>query len=280
MTVFHYDKRGVGQPSKLVDPAAFAQSTKEVSIEDAALAYARMIANPLVDAGRSAVLGHSDSTWFAPYLVYRYPEIQALALIGTGLGPVDVLRFSQVTLPLLGLALFDTDGDGVLDLSEIPTDPASLTRFQRAIRPAGQIYLFRYTGSGATLRPVGFNPKLDTNGDGKLDLEREIRPVYDAFFRNLHRPLSVIEQYADPSVLPTVRPLFEPQEQLDGPRYASFLREASDQNARALLGLPSRPSLLIVNGEHDDQTPASSAEALAGTLTAAGYAPALRINRA
>jgi dipeptidyl aminopeptidase/acylaminoacyl peptidase len=41
--------------------------------------------------------------------------------------------------------------------------------------------------------------------------------------------------------------------------------------------MPGRPHLLIINGEHDDQTPATSAEALAAALTSAGYSPTLRI---
>jgi len=104
MAVFRYDKRGVCPPSTICDAVAYAAQTKPVLIEDAALAYARMVANPRVDANRTAVLGHSEGSWLAPALPYRFPGIRALVLIGAGLGPMHVLSFSQVTLPLLGLA--------------------------------------------------------------------------------------------------------------------------------------------------------------------------------
>jgi hypothetical protein len=39
-----------------------------------ALAYARMIANPLIDATRTAVLGHSEGTWLTPALPNRFPH--------------------------------------------------------------------------------------------------------------------------------------------------------------------------------------------------------------
>ena len=47
LAVFRYDKRGVCPPSQVCDPAAYAAQSKPVLTEDAALAYARMIANPL-----------------------------------------------------------------------------------------------------------------------------------------------------------------------------------------------------------------------------------------
>jgi pimeloyl-ACP methyl ester carboxylesterase len=64
-----------------------------------ALAYARMIAHPLIDATRTAVLGHSEGTWLTPALPNRFPQIQALVLISTGLGVMHALSFTQVTLP-------------------------------------------------------------------------------------------------------------------------------------------------------------------------------------
>ena len=271
LAVFRYDKRGVCPPSRVCDPTAYATQSKPVLSEDAALAYARMTANPLIDAKRTAVLGHSEGAWLAPALPARFPSIRALVLIGTGLGPMHVLSFSQVTLPLLGAAPYDANGDGALAASEIPfADPAAMARFQQRIRPQGQLFLLRYDEG---LRPVGLNPVLETNGDGTLGLLTEVRPVYEAFLAGIAHPLAVAEQYADPSILPLARQSFAEAEAFDAGIYASYQTEPMDQQLRTLLGVPSRPHLLIVNGEHDDQTPASSATLLVELLIRAGYEP-------
>ena len=276
LAVFRYDKRGVCPPSQVCDQAAYVAQSKPVLTEDAALAYARMIANPLIDAGHTAVLGHSEGTWLAPTLPDRFPDIQALVLISTGIGVMHALSFTQVTLPLLGVAPYDTDDDGALAPDEVPLgDPVAMARFQERIRVQGQLLLLRYEGRGVNLLPVGLNPKLDPNRDGKIDFLTELRPVYEAFFASIASPLSVIEQYADPAILPLAQAAFA--EGFAAGMYASYQAEPLDQNLRTLLGLPSKPQVLIVNGEHDDQTPASSAQLLAEALAAAGFSTTIRI---
>jgi pimeloyl-ACP methyl ester carboxylesterase len=270
LAVFRYDKRGVCPPSRVCDATAYAAQTKPRLTEDAALAYARMIANPAVDAARTAVLGHSEGTWLAPALAARFPHVRALVLIGTGLGPMHVLSFSQVTLPLLGAALFDADDDGALAPDELPlADPVALPGFLQRIRVQGQLLLLAYEGDGPNPRPIGLNPKLDADGDGRINLLTELRPVYEAFFASIASPLDVLEAYADPAVLPLARAAFS--EGFAAGMYTSYQAEPLDANLRALLALPRRPRLLIVNGEHDDQTPASSALLLANELAEAGF---------
>jgi pimeloyl-ACP methyl ester carboxylesterase len=116
-----------------------------------ALAYARMIAHPLIDATRTAVLGHSEGTWLTPALPNRFPQIQALVLISTGLGVMHALSFTQVTLPLLGVAPYDTDDDGALAPDELPlADPVAMGRFQERIRVQGQLLMLRMKGVART----------------------------------------------------------------------------------------------------------------------------------
>jgi len=260
----------------MCDPVAYAAQTKPVLIEDAALAYARMVANPRIDANSTAVLGHSEGTWLAPALPYRFPGIRALVLIGTGLGPMHVLSFSQVTLPLLGLAPFDLDGDGAVGASEVPfTDPIAMADFQQRIRVQGQLFLLRYEGAAPDLRPVGLNPRLDTNGDGKINMLTEVRPVYEAFFANIAAPLPIVERSADPAVLPLAQAAFG--NGFDAGLYASYQALPMDDTLRTLLGIPRPPRLLIVNGANDDQTPASSAQLLADGLARVGFPATIRI---
>jgi hypothetical protein len=201
MAVFRYDKRGVCPPSHVCDPIRYLNLTKPVLIDDALAAYGRMTANPLIDPKRTAVLGHDEGAWLAPYLPYRFPQIRALVVIGTGLGPMHVLTFSLVTLPLLGLGFYDANADGMLSANEVPiTDAAAMARFQERVRGPGQIFLLRYEGEPQRLRPAGLNRLLDTNGDGRLDILTEVRPVYEALLANLASPFSVIDRYVDPSI--------------------------------------------------------------------------------
>jgi pimeloyl-ACP methyl ester carboxylesterase len=235
-----------------------------------------MIANPLIDAKHTAVLGHSEGTWLAPALPDRFPEIQGLVLVSTGLGVMHALSFSQVKLPLLGVAPYDVDDDGALAPDEVPfADPVAMARFQERIRVQGQLLLLHYEGSGVDLHPVGLNAKLDRNGDGKIDFLTELRPVYEAFFASIASPLAVIEQYADPAILPIAQAAFA--EGFEAGMYASYQSEPMDASLRTFLRLPYKPRVLIVNGEHDDQTPASSAQLLAEALAAAGYSTTIRI---
>ncbi len=276
MAVFRYDKRGACPPSTICDAAAYAAQTKPVLIADAEMAYSRMVANPRIDANRTAVLGHSEGSWLAPALPYRFPGIRALVLIGTGLGPMHVLSFSQVTLPLLGLAPFDLDGDGAIGPGDVPfTDPIAMVNFQQRIRVQGQLFMLRYEGTAPDLRPVGLNPRLDTNGDGKIDMLTEVRPVYEAFFANIAAPLPIVERYADPAVPPLAQAAFG--EGFDTELYASYQALPLDDTLRTLRGLPEPPRLLIVNGANDDQTPASSAQLLADGLASAGFPSTIRI---
>jgi pimeloyl-ACP methyl ester carboxylesterase len=222
------------------------------------------------------VLGHSEGTWLAPALPDRFPEIQALVLISTGLGVMHALSFTQITLPLLGVAPYDIDDDGALAPDEVPfADPVAMGRFQERIRVHGQLLLLQYEGSGTDLRPVGLNPGLDLNGDGKIDFLTELRPVYEAFFANIASPLGVIEKYADPVILPLARAAFAAG--FEAGMYASYQAEPLDQNLRTLLALPYKPRVLIVNGEHDDQTPASSAQLLGAGLVEEGFMASTRI---
>jgi dienelactone hydrolase len=276
MAVFRYDKRGVCPPSHVCDPIRYLNLTKPVLIDDALAAYGRMTANPLIDPKRTAVLGHDEGAWLAPYLPYRFPQIRALVVIGTGLGPMHVLTFSLVTLPLLGLGFYDANADGMLSANEVPiTDAAAMARFQERVRGPGQIFLLRYEGEPQRLRPAGLNRLLDTNGDGRLDILTEVRPVYEALLANLASPFSVIDRYVDPSIRSSVEASLT--QAMDASLYASYQAEPMDQNLRVLLGMPEQPAILIVNGANDDQTPASSAQLLADGLASAGFPPTVRI---
>jgi hypothetical protein len=147
------------------------------------------------------------------------------------------------------------------------------------IRQQGQLLLLRYEGTGEDLQPAGLNMKLDTNGDGKLDLLTEIRPAYEALLASIDHPMQVVEAIGDASVVEFARARLAEAEQFDAGMLASYAAEPMDQSLRVLLNLPGRPGILILNGEHDDQTAASSARLLADRLVQANYdpAPTLRI---
>lgn len=278
VATFRYDKRGVCAPSQICDAEAYAAQTKTVLAEDARLAYERMLENPVLDPERLGILGHSEGTWLAPEVAQAQPQVRALALIGTGLGPMHVLQFSFVTLPLLGAARYDANRDGALDDAELSvTDAAGFERLVQSLRTVGQLFLLRYEGSLPDLRPAGINRRLDTNQDGVLDLITEVRPVYEAFLSNTADVVPVLERFVDPAAVVLALASLDEHIRFDAGLYASYLEEPADASLREIASLPARPELLIVNGEQDSATPASSAALLFERLRAVEYPVTLKL---
>ncbi|MEY4550414.1 MAG: hypothetical protein RL685_6609 [Pseudomonadota bacterium] len=277
LAVFRFDKRGVCRPALLCDAEALSAQTPNLLSRDATLAYEQMRASRFIDGTRTAVLGHSEGTWLAPLVAGHHPEIRALALLGTGLGPMHVLQATQVTLPLLGAARYDADADGALTFEELtPTGAAEAARLLERLRPVGRIFLFRYASDSSTLEPIALNDRLDSDGNGALDLVGEVRLAYESFLEHIDEPLTAIERYADPGVLPIAAAMFA-STATSQKLLAAYLAQPMDSNLRAILGTTSRPRLLIANGENDDQTPAASAQLLYDALSDANYPVDLKI---
>ncbi|MEO8179521.1 MAG: hypothetical protein ABI895_11880 [Deltaproteobacteria bacterium] len=277
LAVFRFDKRGVCRPALLCDAAALSEQTPDLLSRDATRAYERMIASSFIDGTHTAVLGHSEGTWLAPLVAGNHPEIGALALIGTGLGPMHVLQATQVTLPLLGAAGYDADGDGALTFEELtPRGAAETSRLLEHLRPVGRIFLFQYAGHSSTLEPIALNARLDSDGNGALALVGEVRLAYESFLEHIDDPLIAIERYADPGILPIAAAMFA-SAGTSQKLLAAYLAQPMDSNLRSILAATSRPRVLIANGEYDDQTPAASAQLLYDALSAANYPADLRI---
>jgi acetyl esterase/lipase len=277
LAVFRFDKRGVCRPGRLCDADALAGQTLDSLSGDATAAYERMLDNPWIAPERTAVLGHSEGTWLAPFVAQSHPEVRALVLMGTGLGPMHVLQATQVTLPLLGASAYDANGDGALTFGELTANTGpQANRLLERLRPVGRLFLFRYGGTSPALQPVALNARLDLNADGALDLVKEIRLAYEAFLAKIDEPLSAVESYADPGVVPIAAALLA-SETSSRRLHAAYLGLPMDSNLRALLGATGRPRVFIANGENDDQTPASSAQLLHDALSAADYPAILKI---
>lgn len=277
MAVFRFDKRGVCRPARLCDPEALSAQTLDSLGRDATAAYERMLGNRWVDPERTAVLGHSEGTWLAPVVAQSHPEVRALVLIGTGLGPMHVLQSTQVTLPLLGASVYDANGDGALTFDELTSGTSSQAdRLLERLRAVGRLFLFRYAGTAPALQPVALNARLDLNGDGALDLVTEVRLAYEAFLASFDDPLSAVERYADPGVVPVAAALLASEEQ-SRRLHESYLGLPIDSNLRAILRATGNPRVLIANGEYDDQTPAASAQLLQDALSAVDYPATLKI---
>ena len=74
--VLRYDKRGVGDISYTVsNPNAYGNATTDTYIHDAEKALNVLMQQPEVDPKRISILGHSESTLYAPRVAIDNPTV-------------------------------------------------------------------------------------------------------------------------------------------------------------------------------------------------------------
>lgn len=166
-----YDKRFVSGPTT-VDRTAFAQATLQDFLADAALALDSAKARADLAPLPEMAFGWSEGTTVAAALAVQRPNIRALVLQAPVLTSfAEKLRqdFSRVGAPYL--QRYATNGS---------VDAAAITRAMAG--PAGvitRIYVKMFKGFSPT---DTINALLDTNGDGRIDIQREATPVIAGWF--------------------------------------------------------------------------------------------------
>lgn len=221
IAVLRFNKRGVNA----YDDYDFAQvqaSTLDRLVADADAVIAAALEQPEVDADQLYVYGWSEGGVVAANVALANPEVDGLILQGTPNGNVgSVLPYQHLELGLPYLSdVVDTNADGQLSLDEIAALPPS------AVGMMGQFYLYDQT---STLANPVINAFTDTNDDGVIAIEDELRPVIEQVIAN----------------------------------YNAFLppTEASWE-VGALLAAVEVP-VLVLHGESDGWVPVSVAQALA-----------------
>lgn len=178
IAVLRFNKRGVLAHGNY-DYEQLAQITVNQRILDTATIIATAKRQPEVDLDRLFLYGWSEGAIVATYAAQAHPEVTGLILqapLNLSLEEALVYEYLNIGLPYLQ-EVIDLDGDGKLSQTEI------------ALVPAGPVwFLTFFTMPNSVLAAVlPLQPNLDLDGDGLVDIQRELRPFVEGFIPLLSR---------------------------------------------------------------------------------------------
>jgi len=225
--VVRYNKHDITGPTDQQNPGVtqkFYSLSQKQLFADANTVYLTTRTNPRVDTKRVILYAWSEGTTHATQLVLMHPEIAGLILQGPVAGTwketfsyqsldvgvgflrdvADTNKDGMITLEEMLAALRNNPGTAsgaaallTLDLSQPAASPASPAA---ATAPASSA-----AASPAPSAPR-LNPKIDTNGDGKLDIAGEIVPFFQNYFATFDENArnGPFSQYTSDKTPPTI----------------------------------------------------------------------------
>jgi pimeloyl-ACP methyl ester carboxylesterase len=250
--VLRYDKRGVGENHTISDANVWGNLTIDDLKQDAEKALEVMIQQPEVDNNdKITIIGHSEGTTLAPRVAFDNPDkVNKIVLMGTlAQNMTDILHFQTVTLPLqYAKEVLDKNGNGSLSLQEASQDLVS----ERLIGGNLSVILTKNLPNGTSL----LNPEYNRNNDTSINIERELRPVFEQNEKAFFAPSKTGTESREGKCI-----------NLEGcdAYEKSFL--AFDLNLGIIGKVPPNTGVLILNGENDTQTPVQQALLLQQRLT-------------
>lgn len=204
--VVRYNKHYVAGPNDQTSAAVYQKFntlTLQQLLADATTVYQAALKNPRVDAKRVVLYGWSEGTTVATQLAVGNPEIAGVILQGLVAGTMaETFAYQDLTLGVGFLRkIVDTNQDGMITLDELSA--AFRTHHGTVV---GYVALMTLDLSAT---PTGGAPKLnarvDTNGDGKLDITGEIVPYWQNVFAHFDTDTGpYAASYAPGKALPAV----------------------------------------------------------------------------
>lgn len=176
IAVLRFNKRGVLGDGNY-DFAQIQASTLDRLVADANAVIDAALMQQEIDADQVYVYGWSEGGVVAANVAAARDDIAGIILQGTPNGDVGtVIPYQHLELGLPYLAdVTDADGDGALSLDEIATLSAG------SVQLMGSFYLFDFTSTPQN--PV-ISTRTDSNGDGLIQLEAELRPAIEFIVDN------------------------------------------------------------------------------------------------
>ncbi|GAA5511759.1 hypothetical protein Dcar01_00472 [Deinococcus carri] len=197
IATLRYNKHYVSGPGQVDYPSFYTKADLNLFLQDAEVALEALKKNPRVDPKKVFVYGWSEGSTVAAALVAKHPEVAGLIVQGPVVLPWRPLfeaQFSEVQLPYLrsvvGGALTNADfvrlvtGKGGMVAKSAAlyfTDPAQAQQGKYVI-----------------------NPQLDTDGDGQLEVDREVVPGFQTVLNDALTPQGFFSIYAPGRALPSV----------------------------------------------------------------------------
>lgn len=236
IAVLRYNKHYVSGPGQ-VDYDRYVKADLNTFLKDAGTALAAAGKNPRVNPKNIFLYGWSEGSVVASALATQHPELRGLILQGPVVLPfrqASQAQFSDVQLPYL---------------RQLAPQGLNETNLEAAYNgPGGSVargvfqYLVDWQAVAGVPPRYRVSPDFDTNGDGTLDLDREVVPGMVRALDAAYTPQGVYRIYAPGRALPIV----------------------TQQVPK--LKLP----VLVLQGENDANTPAKYLSALQDAFKTAG----------
>jgi pimeloyl-ACP methyl ester carboxylesterase len=233
--VFRFDQRGFGDST---ETKTYNQSNLDQLISDSLRALGALKTHNLADTERIIVISAGLSSFIAPQLARADNSVKLLLLQNPWAESYrSYLVNSLVNYPLTRLAgIADRNNDGTIT-------PKELEQLESAAEDYDFIssnYELLFSDQDETEdEELHFNPQTDSNGDGILDIEKEIRPALEK-------------------------------------QLGAFLQEKDDALTKSLLSAPAPAEtisglkcfVLLWTGEEDALSPPSQAKIIQSPLKA------------
>ena len=225
--VVRYNKHDITGPTDQQNPGVtqkFYSLSQKQLLADANTVYLTTRTNPRVDTKRIILYAWSEGTTHATQLVLMHPEIVGLALQGPVAGTWKETFSYQLLDVGVGFLrdVADTNKDGVITIEEIlaalrnspgtASGAAAILTLDLSQPAASSASPAAATApaSSAAASPASnglrLNPKIDKNGDGKLDIAGEIVPFFQDYFANFDENArnGPFSQYTSDKTPPTI----------------------------------------------------------------------------
>ncbi len=251
--VLRYDKRGIGENATILNPDVFGNATVQQLQRDAEKALDVLLRQPEVNKEEITLLGVSEGTTIAPRIAVQRPDdVKNIVLMGAASPTLYDITYANLVnrTILFGRNTWDDNQNGLLSLQEVLAHPgAYLTVPSSSVATTSD----NFTSSDPHIDGTDDNnnnstttataastssalhqqepqqqqwyPGLDANNDTLVDIDQELTPFAIALFGQMAT--------SDP--------------------WLQSHREIAP-NIETIESLSPRTSVLILQGEEDNQT--------------------------
>lgn len=261
--VYKYNKRGLDTNGRVLNQKASDERTNEVLVKDGLAALGQFLTDPAVDKNRVFLLGHSQGTLIAAQVAQRAPvTIKGMVLDGTIASWPAAFDYQLITRFLQAAQQTDTNKDGLLSSEEIA---AALNADQKIYENALRARLLSdsvldyfpvFTRPGQPITVGAIKPDIDHDQDGKLSLEKELKPALQARRDMLLTNQAILRNSGESAT--ALKSL------LDGPKLSEVLPR---------LKIP----VYFQQGGQDERAPLDPVEQVSRQLSATGISNVVRV---
>jgi uncharacterized protein len=249
--VLNYDKRGIGDYGEIIDQNVWKNATVNELISDAKRALDVLIQQREVDPKKISIIGHSEGAIITTRIAVDNPKlVQNIVLMSVSAqNLIDILKFQMINNPLsYAHTILDKDANGDVSIPEIVHD-----NFLKYVLLTTHFPEQNDTESVTqSLVNLFYNNNITVDSEDNINIEKQIRPVLIASFKNISETDSVqCTMYICPKWLESHRNL--------------------PSTFDAISNISSTINILLLSGENDAQIPIKQALLIKQVLDGSGH---------